>query len=293
MAEAVSILMTQDQSDNYNVHKAKDETQIERQFLKGTRDPDYGVYCDIFSAKTRFEGQDGGVVTELLSRGFEEGLFDAAIVVRRMEGYSAQAVVAQNAQDVAAAKGTKYLKVNVTVNLQELISQGKNRIAVVCTPCEAKNVRKIQQTLKGNAEITIIGLFCFESFNKKKLKQEVEARLGIDIDRADKTQVRQGKFSIRVDGKEYSCRVKDLDCATEKACNYCNDFTSQFADVSVGSVGSKSGHSTVIVRSERGEKLVKNMKAAKETVDKAEVARLAKFKRERTERTFTKHKKAV
>jgi len=278
--------MAQNKSDNYHVYKAKDEAQIQQQFLRGTKDPDFGIYCDIFSAKTGFKGQDGGVVTELLSRGFEEGLFDAAIVVRRMEGYSAEAVLAQDAQDVAAAKGTKYLKVNVTTKLHELISQGKNRIAVVCTPCEAKNVRKIQQTLKGDTEITVIGLFCFESFNKEKLKQEIEARLGIDIDRADKTQVRQGKFIIHVDDKEYSCRVKDLDGAAEKTCSYCDDFTSQFADISVGSVGSKSGHSTVIVRSERGEKLVKNMKTAKETVDKAEVARLTKFKRERTEKNL-------
>ena len=110
--------------------------------MKGTKDKDIGVYCDIFSAKSGIEGQDGGVVTELLVKGFEEGLFDAAIVVRRGEGYSAEAVVAENASDVLAAKGTKYLKVNVTKKLRELISQGKKRIAIVCTPCEAKSSKK-------------------------------------------------------------------------------------------------------------------------------------------------------
>ena len=93
-------------------------------------------------------------------------MFDAAIVVRRGEGYSAEAVVATNPSDVFAAKGTKYLRVNVTKKLRELISQGKKRIAIVCTPCEAKAARKIQQTLKNECEITVIGLFCFEAFNK-------------------------------------------------------------------------------------------------------------------------------
>ncbi len=285
--------MAQNQNDKYQAFKNKDEAQIERQFLSGIKDPDFGVYCNLFSAKTGFEGQDGGFVTALLAKGFEDNLFDAAIVVRRMEGYSAEAVIAQNVAQAVAAKGTQYLKVNITAKLRELISQGKKRIAVVCTPCNAKAVRKIQQSLQNEADITVVGVFCFESFNKEKLKQEVRARLGIDIDRVEKTQVRQGKFVVYVDGIDHSCRVKDLNGAVEKTCIYCSDFTSQFSDVSVGSVGSKPGYSTVIVRSERGQRLVGKLKVTKESVDKAEVARLAKVKRERAEKAFQEHKKAA
>jgi coenzyme F420-reducing hydrogenase beta subunit len=283
--------MPQKQSDIYHDYKIKDENQIEDQFLKGDKDSDLGVYCDLFSAKTEFEGQDGGVVSALLAKGFEADLFDAAVVVRCLEGYSAQAVVVQNAQDAENAKGTKYLKVNVTMKLRELIREGKKRIAIVCTPCEAKNVRKIQQNFQSDTQITVIGLFCFEAFNKEKLKQKVGELLGIDIDEAEKTQVRQGKFIVTLDGKDYNCRVKDLEGAAEKACNYCGDFTSKFADISVGSVGSKAGCSTVIVRSEKGKKLVEELEATIEAVDKPEVTRLAKFKRERAERNLAEHKK--
>ena len=179
-------------------------------------------------------------------------IFDAAVVVYRGEGYSAKAVVATNAEEAVAAEGTRYLRVNVTKKLRELISQGKKRIAIVCTPCEAKAARKIQQSLKNDCEITVIGLFCFEAFNKTKLKEEMCTRLGIDLDKVEKTQIRQGKFTAFTDGKEYSCKVKDLDGAAEKACLYCDDFTSRFADVSVGSVGSKPGYSSVVVRSKVG-----------------------------------------
>ena len=282
--------MVTNQSEKNQNFKVQDEAQIERQFLKGTKDENIGVFCNMFSAKTAFEGQDGGVVTALLVKGFEEDLFDAAIVVRRVEGYNAEAAVAQSVGDVAAVKGTKYLRVNVTAKLRELISQGKKRIAIVSTPCEAKAARKIQQNLKIDCKITVIGLFCFEAFNKAKLKEELSSRLGVDVDQAQKTQVRNGKFTLQIDGKMHSCRVKDLDAAAEKACGFCDDFTSRFADISVGSVGSKEGYSTVIVRSAMGEKLVQRLDAEKGAVDKSEVARLAKFKRIRAKKSFNEPK---
>jgi coenzyme F420 hydrogenase subunit beta len=191
-----------------------------------------------------------------------------------------------NDSDVLAAKGTKYLKVNVTKKLRELIGQGKKRIAIVCTPCEAKAVRKIQQTLNKDCQITVLGLFCFEAFNQTKLKEEVKAQLGVDLDKADKTQVRAGKFIVQVDGKDYACKAKDLEGAAEKSCSFCDDFTAKFADISVGSVGSKQGYSTVIVRSDVGKKLAENLVINKEAANMQEVSRLSKFKRERAKKTM-------
>jgi coenzyme F420-reducing hydrogenase beta subunit len=278
--------MAENQAEKRQTLKAEDEAKIEEEFLKGTKDEDLGVYCDSFSAKSNIVGQDGGVVSALLVKGLREGLFDAAIVVRRLEGYSAEAVVAMNDSDVLAAKGTKYVKVNVTKKLRELIGQGKKRIAIVCTPCEAKAVRKIQQTLNKDCQITVLGLFCFEAFNQTKLKEEVKAQLGVDLDKADKTQVRAGKFIVQVDGKDYACKAKDLEGAAEKSCSFCDDFTAKFADISVGSVGSKQGYSTVIVRSDVGKKLTENLDLTKEAANMKEVSRLSKFKRERAKKTY-------
>ncbi len=267
---------------------AQDKAKIAQKFLKDIEDKDLGVYCDIFSAKSSIKGQDGGIATSLLVKGFEEGLFDSAIVVRRGKGYSAEAVVAENPSDVLAAKGTKYLKVNVTKKLRELISCDKKRIAIVCTPCEAKTARKIQQTLNNDCKITIIGLFCFEAFNIAKLKDEIKARFDVDLDKAEKTQVQHGKFMMYFDGKEISCKVKDLDVAAEGACRFCDDFTSHQADISVGSVGSKKGYSTVIIRTKAGEKLLKKLNFSKEPVDKEEIIKLTKFKHSRAKKNLKK-----
>ena len=273
-------------TEKYQIRKAQDEAQIEQAFLKGEKDPDIGVYCNVFSAKCG-EGQDGGVVTTLLVTGLEKGMFDGVIVVQRKAGYCAEAVVAKNKSEIIAARGTKYVRAQVTPKLRELIAQGSKRIAIVCTPCEVLAARKIQQTLKNKCEITIVGLFCFEAFNASKLKQEVKAHLGVDLDKAEKNQIRHGKFTAVIDGKEVSCKVKDLHEAAEKACRYCDDFTSRLADVSVGSVGSKKGYSTVIVRSEAGEKLVEVLDCVRETVDKEEVIRLSKFKTQRAKNSFS------
>jgi coenzyme F420 hydrogenase subunit beta len=270
------------QAKNAQNKRESEEDKLEEQFLKGTKDPDLGVHCDLFSAKSSIEGQDGGVVSALLINGFHEGLFEAAIVVRKMQGYSAEAVIAENAEDTLAARGTKYLKVNVTKKLRELIDQGKRRIAVVCTPCEAAAARRIQQKIGSDCEITIIGLFCFESFNQEKLTSEIKARLGVNLDSAEKAQIRQGKFIVTTGGREISCRVKDLDCAVERACRYCGDFTSRLADVSVGSAGSERGYSTVIVRSTRGEKLVKHLQATRSLVCREDIAKLAQIKKKRS-----------
>lgn len=269
-------------AEKIQAYKEQDEKQLEEQFLTGIKDEDIGVLCDIYSAKSNVEGQDGGVVTALLLRGFREGLFDVAVVVRRLEGYIAEAFIAHTAEEVLTSKGTSYLRVNMTKKLRELISQGKKRVAIVGTPCEVKAARKIQQTIGKDCDLTIIGLFCFEAFNANKLREEIKARLGVDLDITTKTQIHQGKFLATVNGKEYSCRVKDLNAATEKACHFCTDFTSQFADISIGSVGSKQGYSTVIVRSKTGEKLFNKNEFAIEAIDKEEVVKVAKLKKQRS-----------
>jgi len=278
--------MSNNPSEKFRNRKKQDEAQIEQAFLKGKKDEELGVYCDLFSAKSGVEGQDGGVVTAMLAKGLEKGMFDAVIVIQRKGGYNAEVVVAKSASEVSAAKGTKYVRTQVTPKLRELIKQGAKRIAIVCTPCEVAAARKIQQSVKGDCEVTVVGLFCFEAFNASKLKQQVKALLGVDLDKVEKTQIRHGKFTVVLDGEEVSCRVKNLEEAAEKACRYCDDFTSRLADVSVGSVGSKKSYSTVIVRSEAGEKLVEGLDCVKEAADKEEIAKLSKFKKTRAEKSF-------
>ena len=137
-----------------------------------------------------------------------------------------------------------------------------------------------------DVEITLIGLFCFEAFDYEKLKEETKRLLGVDLDKAEKTQIHKGKYIVQVDGKEYSCKVKELNSAIEKGCAYCDDFTARLADISVGSVGSPDGYSTVIVRSDAGKKLLEKLELAKEEVNTEEVTKLSIFKKKRATKNF-------
>jgi coenzyme F420-reducing hydrogenase beta subunit/Na+-translocating ferredoxin:NAD+ oxidoreductase RnfD subunit len=264
----------------------EDGRRIEQQFLKGTADENIGVYSEMFSAKSSIEGQDGGVATALLVSGMQRGLFDSAVVVKRIDGYWAEAVVAENVDELLQAKGTKYIRVHFMSKLADLIAKGKRKIAIVGTACQVRATRRIQQSLLGeypDLELTIIGLFCFEEFNYWKLKEETKRLLGVDLDRAEKTQIRKGKYIVRVDGKDNSVSVKELSGAVENGCLCCPDFAAVYSDISVGSVGSEDGYSTVIVRSDVGEKLLEKLDLTKAGVKKEEVTKLAILKKNRAE----------
>ena len=267
----------------------EDKLRITARFLKGTRDEDNGVYMEMLSGKSNIEGQDGGMATSLLLSGLQKGLFDAAIVVKRTDGYNSEAVVVENIDDIIQAKGTKYLRVKMMTLVADLIAKGKRRLAMVGTACEIRSVRQIQEILLPkfpDLDLTLIGLFCFEAFDYEKLKSETKRLMGVDLDKADKTQIKRGKFIVLTDGKEASCSVKDLDKAVENGCVYCDDFTSTLADISVGSVGSNDGYSTVIVRSERGNKLIENLNFTKAEVRKEDITRLSVLKKNRAKKNF-------
>ncbi len=272
----------------YNMMKDEAKT-IEQKFLKGTADENIGVYSDMFAAKSSIDGQDGGVATALLVSGMKKKLFDSVIVVQRTDGYWAEAVIAENVDEIMKAKGTKYIRVNMMSKVGDLLAKGKRKIALVGTACQVRAARRLQQMLLRkypDLEITIVGLFCFEEFDYEKLKGQTAKLLGVNLDHAEKTQIHKGKYTVRVDGKDHSVSVKQLDDAVEKRCLRCPDFTAMYSDISVGAVGSADGYSTVIVRSDVGKKLLEKLDLDKGKVEKDEITKLAILKKDRAEKNI-------
>lgn len=278
-----------DSKENIFPTLREDEGEIEEKFLKGEKDEHIGIYSDIIAAKGPAEGQDGGMATSLLIAGLENGLFDSVIVAQGNGSYKAEPKLAKSIDEVKEASGTKYLRVDMIAKLKEAVEEGKKRIALVGTPCEVRAARKMQQVWMEESEdidLTILGLFCFESFDYKKLKKALKKKFEINLDEAKKTQITKGKFIVQTERKEYSCSVKGLDEAVDEGCDYCDDFVSRLADVSVGSVGSPDGYSVVIVRSEIGKKLLEEVDFASEEVSKESIERLVSMKENRARQSF-------
>jgi coenzyme F420-reducing hydrogenase beta subunit/ferredoxin len=269
-----------------------DIKELEGEFLKGMADRDLGVNSEIFAGKSRIEGQDGGMVTSILRHGIETGRLDAAVVAQKNERYGANAVSVDEAAGILQAKGTKYVRVSVIAPLIDALQKGKKRIAVVGTPCQVRAVRKLQRQGYFNerfpgAEINIIGLFCFESFDYDSVKNHIEVLLGIDLDSADKVQIAKGKFIVLAGGKEYSCRVRELGNDVRAGCGFCDDLTGRLADISIGSIGSPDGYSTVIVRSDRGKKLLDEVLFCQREINRDEIVKLAGLKKRNAEKNFS------
>ena len=268
-----------------------DIKEMEEEFLCGMVDSDLGVNREMFAGKSSIEGQDGGMVTSILQRGIEMGLLDGAVVAQKDMSCGAKATLVDETDLILQARGTKYVRVSVIAPLMDALNSGKRRIAVVGTPCQIRAVRKLQRLGYFNekfpgAEIILIGLFCFESFDYESLKSHIRELFGINFDSAEKMQITKGKFILKIDSKEYSCRVRDLENQVRAGCPFCDDLVSRLADISIGSIGSPDGYSTVIVRSERGEKLLEAAVFGRSEINRDEIVKLAAIKKKNANKNF-------
>ena len=277
---------------------AEDIIGIEEEHLSGERDVDLGVCSELFAARTEIQGQDGGVVTSLLARCLDKGVIDAAVVVYQKENNGGRAAAVDDIEGVIKAKGTKYVRVSALAPLIDALRGGKRRVAVVGTPCQIRVIRKLEQLdyFKDefpDAEIFLVGLFCFESFDYRRLRDHAKGLLGIDIEDADKIQIAKGRYIATLDGMEHSCSVRELENDIREGCRFCGDLVSRLADISIGSVGSAEGYSSVIVRSEKGKKLLDWLSFCREKAVREDIVKLARMKRRNADRNLERIRKGV
>jgi len=232
------------------------------------KDEVLGRYIKVVSARTKLDSvrtraQDGGVVTTLLIYAMEKNLIDGAVVASKSpkEPWKPVPRAALTVEDVLNAAGTKYSNCpNLAALKDALYSYELERVCTVGVPCQAKAARNVKvqpkaATKVGDKIAYIIGLFCMESFYHPKLLEYLSSN-NIDISQVSKFDIKEGKFKVYVKGSEVlSVPVKDVKDCVNYYCHVCKDLTALYADVSVGSIGSQPGWSTVIVRTSTGAKL--------------------------------------
>lgn len=230
-----------------------------------------GPNITVISAQTTIEeikgvGQDGGVITTLLTYLFDNKLIDGAVgvVQKKDEPWNSQPILITKKEDAIKAAGTKY---SVSPNLSALASikeAGLKSLAFVGTPCQVQAIRKYQvcsnimEDIWGKIKY-VIGIFCMESFPYPKLIKIVEEHCQTPIAEAIKMNINKGKFFVhRNEGEPMEIAIKEVTKYARHACHLCVDLTNELSDISSGSIGSPDGWNTVITRTNLGEELFQN-----------------------------------
>ena len=131
----------------------------------------------------------------------------------------------------------------------------EHKIAMVGTPCEIMAASKLQHYTDSPIEVKL-GLFCMENFSYKyfiNLLKEYDLKME-DI---EKFQIEKGFVFLLLKNKtEVKIPLSVARRIIRKNCDICVELTSETSDISIGSIGSEEGWSTLIIRTEKGENIV-------------------------------------
>lgn len=221
----------------------------------------------------RANAQDGGVVTAMLVELLEAGTIDGAVIATECEDarWKAEPFVATTRDELLENAGSWY---NQTMALgyvsDEVLRQrfpDRNleslSLALVGTPCEIEGIRALadadddygSHTTGVSAIDYTVALICTKNFNYERLiGDELRKKRNIAPDDIGKLDVIDGRFKVYDHDGDLIVDddVGDFHGAALKGCAECADCTGYCADVTVGSVGSPDGYSSVIIRTETG-----------------------------------------
>jgi len=206
-----------------------------------------GIYNTITNARSMKNEilqkcQDGGVVTSILGYALESGKIDAAVVTSldRQTPWKAIPSVALDYAGVLDAAGTKYAASPTLIGLMSAAQEyGKKKVAMVGTPCQIRTYRRMQTSPLGAKRLAstvslAIGLFCMETYHYDKLLGEYLRTKNIDLSKISRFEMKNEKFRVYNGEKQrLDVPIKELDAYRRSNCRACEDFSSEFADVSV------------------------------------------------------------
>jgi len=228
---------------------------------------EFGIYRKILIAQSTNEKilklcQDGGVATSLLVSAMESGLIDGVIAtgLDKEKPLFPSPKLAESSDEIIECAGTKYVYSPNLLALKEAVKKNKKSLAFVGTPCHIHAIRKIQSIpLRKYADPTkfTIGLMCTESFSYDGLiENHLRKKLGIDPSEIRKMNIK-GKILIYLENGE----IKNISLSEAKAfarlgCSFCDDFSNELADISLGGLGLNRWTFTII-RTDKGEEMLR------------------------------------
>ncbi len=174
------------------------------------------------------------------------------------ELWKPEPVIIEDLKDLYKTSGTKYANAS-TLKIIDKTKKYEN-VAVVGVPCMMNALEKGTWFPSGQIPFKNIkyriGLFCMESFPYQGVLNLISEQFKTDFKKVTKMDISGGKFIIYLDsGEDLKVPLNDVKSYARHNCHYCEDLTADYADISIGSIGSPSGWSTVITRNKKGEKI--------------------------------------
>jgi coenzyme F420 hydrogenase subunit beta len=175
-------------------------------------------------------------------------------------------IVALSKRDLLSAAGSRYTIGAPLEGLRKASALYPNsKIGFVGLPCQIDAVRTMMSSPRAHWKLVesivfTIAVFCNHGYKYKPLILDyLQKQFGVDLSKVTKMDIKKNRLKIYFSGElVFERPISEIKSAVVAGCQSCSDFTGEFADISVGAVGSPEGFSTVIIRSEKGEKLFKD-----------------------------------
>ncbi len=190
---------------------------------------------------------DGGAVSAIIKKLLEKQKIDAAIVTKK-DGLRPIPSLIETKEEVKETAGTKYGLVSL---LKELKNTKENsKVAIVGTPCHIKAARYLQKN-EYNQISYLISLFCMQNFDYNCLMNELKER-GLEEEDITRIGIESGELMVTTEKYKEKIDLEEINNCSAEACSFCEDFEGYYSDLSIGSIDSKKGFSTVLIRTEKG-----------------------------------------
>jgi len=202
-------------------------------------------------------GHGGAIVTTLLTNAIEKGLIDSAIVSQAETDVPVKpkALVGVVPDDILSAVGSKFFPSSVARAYGSAVYEyGKANIAFVGVPCHVLALRKLEaweHKITGNLKV-IIGLFCYWTLSFGKLLTYLSEKYGINPSEIKRLNI-LNELHVETEKGITKVPLSEVKPHILSSCETCADFSSELADISVGSAHPLKEWSTVIIRTKAGE----------------------------------------
>lgn len=206
---------------------------------------------------------NGGALISLLASALEDALVEGCITIANTGDATPEVRVAMNkAALMENAGGTYGYSAALTGIADAILNYGLWSVALVGTPCQMAAYEKMLAVGRGthnahdfSSNVRLrISLLCQGAYSYDTLlKDFIEGERGIPADTITNFEIQDDGLHVYAEDKELlHAGLDEIADYKREGCKICEDFIGQFADISVGHIGSPAGKSTVIVHTDIG-----------------------------------------